>query len=149
MARLGARARSLGHADRFEAVVWANDVARAAWDAAPAPMPDGSMLVEETFERASQGGRALGLLVMEKRNGAWRFVAVGADGEVVDDARVSACASCHREAPRDSVFPLGGGQPSKATTSAAITATAPTAVASAAATNEARSAGRADSPSSR
>jgi hypothetical protein len=129
--------------------VWANDVARAAWDAAPAPMPDGAMLVEEAFAPTAQGGRALGLLVMEKRAGAWRFVAVGADGEVVDDARVSACASCHREAPRDGVFPIAGAQPSSAATSAAITATAPTAVASAAATNEARSAGRADSPSSR
>jgi hypothetical protein len=147
MARLGARARSRGHGERFDAVVWANDVARAAWDTGPAPMPDGAMLIEEAFESAAQGGRALGLLVMEKRGGTWRFVAVGADGDVVDDARVAACASCHREAPRDSVFPLG--QANSAASSAAITATAPTAVASAAATNETRSAGLAEAPSRR
>jgi hypothetical protein len=150
MVQLGARGRSRGHAERFDAVVWANEVARAAWDAAPAPMPDGAMLVEEALEPTGPGGRALGLLVMEKRGGTWRFVAVGADGEVVDDARVTPCASCHREAPRDSVFPLGsGGQPNSAASSAAITATAPTAVASAAATNETRSAGFAESPSRR
>jgi hypothetical protein len=149
MVRLDDRQLSRGHAERFDAIVWANDVARAAWDDALAPMPDGAMLVEEAIERAAQGDRPAGLLVMEKRDGSWRFVAVGADGEVVDDARVARCATCHREAPRDSVFPVGPPQPKTTTTSAAMTMTAPTAVAAAAATHEARIAGSVALPSSR
>jgi hypothetical protein len=150
MARVGERQLSRGHAERFDAVVWANDVARAVWDEAVAPMPDGAMIVEEAVERGAKGDRAAGLLVMEKRDGSWRFVAIGADGEVVDDARVARCAACHREAPRDSVFPVGPPlQPKTTATSAAITTAAPTAVAAAAATYDARIAGSVALPSSR
>jgi hypothetical protein len=150
MVRVGERQLSRGHAERFDAIVWVNDVARAAWDEAIAPMPDGSMLVEEAIERAAHGDRPSGLLVMEKRDGSWRFVAVGADGEVVDDARVARCAACHKDAPRDSVFPVGAPpQPKTNTTSAAMTTTAPTAVAAAAATHDARIAGSVALPSSR
>ncbi len=98
---------SQGHADRFDAVVWANDAARAARDGLEGrgDFADGSQLVEEALGRAAADGGAVGLLVMEKREGTWRFVAMGPDGEVVDDARVAACAACHRDAPRDFVFP--------------------------------------------
>jgi hypothetical protein len=105
MARLSGRFVSRGHGERFEAVVWANDRARDAW-AAPVDMPDGAVLVEEAIERAAGDDRQAGLLVMVKHGDAWRFVAVGPDGEVVGDARVAPCTECHREAPRDSVFPL-------------------------------------------
>jgi hypothetical protein len=150
MARVSDRQVSRGHAERFDAIVWANDVARAMWDDARASMPDGAMLIEEAIERTARGDRAAGLLVMEKREGTWRFVVVGADGEVVDDARVAACAACHQEAPRDGVFPVGPvAQAKTATSTAATTATAPTAVASAAATYDVRSAGSADLPSRR
>jgi hypothetical protein len=103
MTRVSGRQVSGGHGERFDGVVWANDVARAAWDGA-GDMPDGAVLVEEAIDRAAKGDRPAGLFVMEKGAGAWRFVAVGAGGEVADDARVAPCAACHREAPRDYVF---------------------------------------------
>jgi hypothetical protein len=145
MARVVGRQLSRGHAERFDGVVWVNDVGRAAWDGA-GDMPDGAMLVEEAIARVDGGDRPAGLLVMQKSGGAWRFVSVGPGGEVVDDARVAPCAACHRQAPRDFVF---RPQTSSTATNAAITATAPTSVATTAATIEARSAGLADSPSRR
>ena len=117
------------------------------------------MLVEEAIERTVKGDRAAGLLVMEKRAGAWRFVVVDADGARRRDGRAApACAACHRDAPRDFVFQWTwpprpprrravrryvGAQSMSAATTAPMTATAPTAVATAAATYDARSAGSA------
>jgi hypothetical protein len=103
MQRMSDRSSSRGHAGRFDGVVWANDEARAAWDAA-GDIPDGATFVEELVDRAARGDRPAGLLVMEKRSGAWRFAAMGPDGETVNDARVAPCAGCHRDAPRDFVF---------------------------------------------
>lgn len=103
MARVMDRAVSRGHAERFDGVVWANDAARAAWEA-KGEMPEGATLVEEAIERTPRGDRAAGLLVMEKRGGAWRFTVVDAGGRVAEDAREATCAACHREAPRDGVF---------------------------------------------
>ena len=105
MARVSERSVSRGHAERFDGVVWTNDVARAVWDGS-ADMPDGALLVEETIERTGKGDRAAGLLVMEKRAGAWRFVVVDAGGHVVEWTRAEACAACHEDAPRDFVFHL-------------------------------------------
>jgi hypothetical protein len=148
MVRLGELRVSRGHGERYGAVVWANDVARATWDAAVAPLPDGSVLVEEATDHAAD--RPAGLFVMEKREGTWQFSAVGADGDVADGARTARCAACHRDAPRDFVFPVApAGQAKSAASSAAITTTAPTAVARTAATYDARIAGSADSPVSR
>ncbi len=150
MVRVSERLLSRGHGERFDGVVWANDVARATWDAATGAMPDGAVLVEEASERAAGGDRPAGLFVMEKRDGTWRFFAVGADGKVAEGPGVAACAACHRDAPRDSVFPVGPpAQPKSAASSAAIAMTAPTAVARTAATYDARSAGSADAPLSR
>jgi hypothetical protein len=153
MARLTERQVSEGHAERFDAVVWANEAARGAWEAGSA-MPDGAMLVEEAIERPGRGDRAdkpAGLFVMKKDGGSWSFVVVGPDGEVVDDARVASCKACHALAPVDDVFkkPAGRGpdQTSSAKTSAAMTAMAPIAVATTAASIEAFSAGWADLPS--
>jgi hypothetical protein len=103
MARVSERHVSRGHADRFDAVVWANDGAHVAWDGS-GDMPDGAVLVEEAIERTARGDRAAGLLVMEKHGEAWRFVLVDAGGHVVEWARDAACASCHRDAPHDFVF---------------------------------------------
>jgi hypothetical protein len=103
MARMSGRFVSHGHGEHFEAVIWANDAARDAWRAA-VDMPEGASLVEEAIERAAGHDRPAGLLVMVKREGAWRFVAVGPAGEVASDVRVVPCADCHREAPRDFVF---------------------------------------------
>jgi hypothetical protein len=165
LSRVSERFLSEGHGDAFDAVVWSNEAARAGADAGGA-FGDGAMFVEEAIGRdardareardaqdALDAGAGVGLLVMEKRADAWRFVAVGPDGDVVRDARVAPCADCHRDAPRDFVFrtpsPAPARQSSSAAASAATTATAPTTVATAAATYDARSAGSADVPSRR
>jgi hypothetical protein len=105
LVRVTERGVSHGHAERFDGVVWANDVARAGWDGA-GDMAEGALLVEEAIEKTAKGDRAAGLLVMEKRSEAWRFVVVDAGGRVVEWTRVEACAACHKDAPRDSVFHL-------------------------------------------
>jgi hypothetical protein len=105
MAKVSERRLSRGHAERFDGIVWANDVALAASNAATGALPDGAAFVEEAIERTPQGDRAAGLLIMTKSEGAWRFAAVGPEGEVVDDTRGAACAACHRDAPRDFVYP--------------------------------------------
>jgi len=138
MAKVVARQLSRGHGEKFDAVVWANDVAKPAWDAGGA-MPEGAVLVEEAIERVVKGDRAAGLLFMEKKDGAWRFQAVGPDGSAAEEPR---CAACHAQAARDDVFRVD--QSSSAASSAAMTATVPTAVARMAATADARSAGPAD-----
>jgi hypothetical protein len=152
LARVSDRFLSEGHGEGFDAVVWSNEAARAGTDAG-GTFADGAMLVEETLDRGAHDGGAAGLLVMEKRAETWRFVAVGADGEVVSGARVALCAECHRDAPGDYVFrtprPAQAPQSTSAATSAAMTARAPTPVATAAATYDARSAGSAPAPSSR
>jgi hypothetical protein len=111
MTRLTERQMSEGHAERFDAVVWANDAARGAWEAGTA-MPDGAMLVEEAIERPGRTNRAdkpAGLFVMKKDGGSWSFAVVAPDGEVVDDARVAPCKACHALAPVDDVFERGSG----------------------------------------
>jgi hypothetical protein len=140
---------SEGHGSQFEAVLWANDAARAG--APGGDFAEGAMLVEELLARgAPDGGGAEGLLVLEKHAEGWRFAAVGPDGDTVNDARVEPCKTCHREAPRDFVFPMPGVHySSSADASAATTTIAPTTVATPAATYDARSAGSADAPSSR
>jgi hypothetical protein len=107
MARVGERGVSHGHADRFDGVVWVNEAAHVGWDG-PGEMPDGAMLAEEAIERTDKGDRPAGLLVMEKRAGAWRFVVVDAGGHVVEWSRAESCAACHRDAPRDFVFRVVG-----------------------------------------
>jgi hypothetical protein len=152
LSRLGDRFVSAGHGSGFDALVWSNEAGRAGALGAGG-FAEGAMLVEELLGRgASDGGAAEGLLVMEKHEDAWRFVAVGPDGEVVADARVAACAECHREAPGDFVFrppTQVARQSSSADASAATTTMAPTTVAIPAATYDARSAGSADAPSRR
>jgi hypothetical protein len=113
MARVSDRGVSHGHADRFDGVVWANDVARAVWDA-DADMPDGAMLVEEAIDATAKGDRAAGLLVMEKKAGTWRFVLVDPAGHVVEHNREAACVACHRDAPHDFVFRLASPAPAPA-----------------------------------
>jgi hypothetical protein len=105
MTRISERGLSRGHADRFDAVLWANDAAHAGWEGS-GDMPDGAVFVEEAIERTARGDRPAGLLVMEKHANAWRFVLVDAGGHVVEWARDAACASCHQDAPHDSVFRL-------------------------------------------
>jgi hypothetical protein len=150
LSRISDRFLSQGHAQRFDAIVWANDAARHAGDGdAGSDFSEGAVFVEEAIERSEGDAGVAGLLAMEKRAGTWRFSAVQPGGEVVTDARAGACVTCHREAPRDFVFRTPQTQSSSAAASAPITATAPTPVATAAATYDARSAGSAAPPSRR
>ena len=154
LSRLSERFLSQGHAERFDAVVWANDAARQTGSGdsradSGSDFADGAMFVEEAIDRAAADGGVAGLLTMEKRAGAWRFSAIEPDGQVLTEPRTAACAACHREAPRDFAFRTPPPQSSSAAASAPITATAPTPVATAAATYDARSAGSAAAPSRR
>ena len=155
MQRVSDRFVSRGHGEHFDAVVWANDQARAALETG-GDAGEGAKFVEDAlFGPAGAAGAAPTdvppQLAMEKHGGAWRFTAVEADGEAVAEARLEACGECHRGAPRDSVFrpPLARptSQTNSATSSAAMTATAPTVVAIPAATYDAKSAGSAALPS--
>jgi hypothetical protein len=152
MLRLSDRFQSRGHGDQFDAVVWANDAARAALDTG-SDAHNGAIFVEETLAPATPEAHPDGQLSMEKRDGAWHFVAVGPDGDLAGESRILACEACHRDAPRDFTFrppaPRVAAQANTAASSATITAIAPTAVATPAATYDAKSAGSADLPSRR
>jgi hypothetical protein len=112
---------SRGHAERFDALVWANDVAEKSWST-PSAMAVGALLIEETIARDGGTDRPGGLLVMEKADlgsagagggGGWRYVVVAPSGEVTSGARLAACETCHREA-KGSVFPLAREAPAPA-----------------------------------
>jgi hypothetical protein len=105
MTRVRDRALSRGHGERFDGIVWANATATATATATTAATPDGALYVEEAIERGPSGDRPAGLLVMERRGGVWRYLAVMPSGEVVTGQPVAACVACHREAPADEVFP--------------------------------------------
>ena len=113
MTRVAGKQASHGHADRYDAVVWANDGARSAWDG-DGDMPDGSMLVEELSERVRGGEAAAGLFAMQKSGGSWRFFAVSPRGSIAPDANVATCDACHRDAPHDHVFRIPAPAPNDA-----------------------------------
>jgi hypothetical protein len=97
MTQVGGPFLSRGHAQRFDAIVWANAAAGKQWDS-PGEMPVGAMLVEEALVREGASDRPAGLLVMEKREAGWRFVVVTAEGEVQSGPHLTLCETCHREA---------------------------------------------------
>jgi hypothetical protein len=103
---------SRGHAERFDALVWANDAAEKSWGT-PSAMAVGALLVEETITRDGGTDRPGGLLVMEKADAGWRYLVVAASGEVTSGGRLAACETCHREA-KGSVFPLAREAPAPA-----------------------------------
>ncbi len=149
MTRVGEARPSRGHADRFDATLWLNELARPSWDGS-GEAGDGAIFVEELSEAGVRGVNDAGLLVMRKESGAWRFFALDPQGSIADGPRTAACVVCHREAPLDFVFALTStAQSVSATANRAMIATAPTSVASDAATYDARSAGSAGLPSSR
>jgi hypothetical protein len=152
MLRVSDRFVSHGHGDAFDAVVWANEEGRAALETGT-DARDGAALMEDAVQTSPRGEQA-GRLGMEKQGGEWRFFVVDATVDATATLAPSACASCHRDAPRDHVFGLppvrtAAPQTHSAASSAAITAMAPTAVAIPAATYDASSAGAAAAPSSR
>ncbi len=99
---------SRGHAERFDAIIWADKPSGTA-DAGSA-FAEGAMFVEETIARGVADGGGSGLLMMEKRSGTWRFAAVSTEGDITSDSRVAPCAECHKEAPRDFVFRVPKGE---------------------------------------
>jgi hypothetical protein len=118
-ARLNAGSRfvSLGHAGgRWEADVYADaNGASALSRAAAGHAPVGSRFVEEHYERGDAGAGPI--FMMEKRSpgfdpahGDWRYVAVGAGGDVAADGPVPGCTGCHDEAPGDHLFRAAAGR---------------------------------------
>ncbi len=118
-ARVNASARfvSLGHAGgRWEADVYADASGASALSrGAAGRAPVGSRFVEEHWERGDAGAGPI--FMMEKRpagfdpaHGDWRYVAVGAGGDVAGDGPVPGCVGCHDEAPGDHVFKAAGGR---------------------------------------
>ncbi len=105
-----ARFLSKGHAGgRWDAEVYASHAAAPALGATDALVAVGSLFVEEHFERTDGGAGPI--LVMEKRppgfdaaHGDWRYVAIGARGDVVKDGVIDSCAGCHGDAPKDHLF---------------------------------------------
>jgi hypothetical protein len=105
----GARFVSKGHAaGRWESDVLADEAGLAALKGA-GEVPVGARFVEEHFEHDESGP----VMMMEKRppgfdpeRGDWRYVVVGAGGEVVKDGVVESCAGCHGDAPRDHLFSI-------------------------------------------
>ena len=106
-----ARFVSNGHAaSRYEMDVYASAAGKDALLAERGEVPVGARLVAEHFERAGEthGGP---VMMMEKRekgfdaeHGDWRYVVIGAAGEVVKDGVVESCAGCHGDAPHDHLF---------------------------------------------
>ena len=103
---------SIGHAHgRFVADVYANDGASAVFKHGVGAFPDGAVLVMVHHERRASsdadGGKVDGpTFRMEKSSAKWRYTAILRDGTIASDGTPEACAACHEDAPRDSVFPL-------------------------------------------
>jgi hypothetical protein len=116
-----ARFVSKGHAaDRWDAQVSSDRAGLDVLRGARGDVPVGTVFVMEHFERGGAAGGDGGadrgpVFAMEKRppgfdpaGGDWRYVAVGASGEVKGDGVIEACAACHADAPHDHVFPIRG-----------------------------------------
>ena len=101
---------SKGHAGgRWEADVYASANGGDTLRADRGTVAVGTRFVEEHFERGDAGAGPL--FMMEKRpagfdaaHGDWRYVAVGAGGEVAGDGIMESCAGCHGDAPHDHLF---------------------------------------------
>jgi len=111
---LPGRFTSLGHAGgRWEYALLANDDGRAALEGKVTEAKVGAKLVMDHVERPS--GDKGPTMVMEKRekgfdpeHGDWRYVVVGAAGNLVFDGKSERCWGCHDDAPvgRDHLFPV-------------------------------------------
>jgi hypothetical protein len=107
------RVVSQGHAGgRWEIDVYANDLAKSAIEARAREVPAGAVVVQEHYER-SEGNPAGPVMVMEKvakgtapDRADWRYVVIGARGNLVSDGAAPTCQGCHDEAPMDGLFPI-------------------------------------------
>jgi hypothetical protein len=118
MARVNAtRFVSKGHAGgRWEADVYGTPGALATLRVDRGAVPVGTRFIEEQFERGDAGAGPL--FMMEKKSagfdsarGDWRYVAVGASGEVAGDGAIESCAGCHGDAPHDHLFRVSDSAP--------------------------------------
>jgi len=108
---------SKGHAGgRWEADVYGTPSAPSTLRVDRGAAPVGTRFVEEHFERGDAGAGPL--FMMEKRaagfdptRGDWRYVAVGASGEVAGDGAIESCAGCHGDAPHDHLFRVSESAP--------------------------------------
>jgi len=102
--RIGDRFVSNGHAaGRWDAEMFANAGAENAWGG-DEPFPVGSELLLSHVER--QGDKSDGpVMAMRKGEGGWAFTVMNSRGEAITGRGLSACEACHRDAPRDHVFP--------------------------------------------
>ena len=111
-----ARLVSKGHAaDRWDVDVYVSPAAKDAFTAPRGELPVGTQLVKEHFERfgaAGAGDTPHGpIMMMEKKprgfdpdHGDWRYVVLGASGDIVKDGPIESCKGCHDDAPHDHVF---------------------------------------------
>lgn len=107
-----ARFVSRGHASgRWEADVWANELAAGALATRAREVPVGAIVVQEHFEVSD--GSPGPIMLMEKRppgyaeeHGDWRWAVVGSRGQLVKDGVIESCAGCHDDAPMDGLFPI-------------------------------------------
>ena len=111
-----ARFVSTGHAGgRWAVDVYVNAAGKEALRAERGDVPVGARFVKEHFERRPSAPAepwARGpVMMMEKRapgfdapHGDWRYVVVGASGELIKDGPIASCAGCHDDAPHDHLF---------------------------------------------
>jgi hypothetical protein len=98
--------------ERFEADIYANELAVKALATRSREVPVGAIVVEEHHER--QGDKRPGpVYLMEKKakgfapeHGDWRWVMIGSAGQLVGDGVVDQCAGCHDDSPMDGLFPI-------------------------------------------
>lgn len=106
MKRVGERFESKGHAaGRWDAELYANGIAESGWST-DSPFPEGAEFAMEHIER--QGDKSSGPVMTMKKgsSGAWVFGVINARGESLNGRALESCTACHKDAPRDSVFPI-------------------------------------------
>jgi hypothetical protein len=98
--------RSEGHGGGWDAAIFGDDAAKAAWEARE-PLPIGARLV---MEHAAPGGDKGPIFLLERRAEGLRWLVLAADGSLVADGdgregtSTHPCARCHDGAPAGSVF---------------------------------------------
>lgn len=106
MKRVGDRFDSKGHAaGRWDGDLYANPLAEQGWSS-DAPFAPGAEFAMDHTER--QGDKSAGPAMTMKKgdDGAWQFGVITARGETLRGRSLESCTACHKDAPRDFVFPI-------------------------------------------
>jgi hypothetical protein len=106
-----ARFVSKGHAaGRWEVDVYANEAGAKALRDPRTEVPEGAVFVEEHVERAPESHQGP-LMMLEKMSAGfdaahhdWRYVVLGANGDLEGDGSLDGCTRCHDSAPHDHLF---------------------------------------------